>query len=98
MYPGSLPLILNGSVPGHEKLINVRRCSMYTGVQFNRFHCIYIYIYRHINLYTKLFISYGNMLETSMTIFFMHSSISSFFPYLRSQGRFKISVYWVNSV
>ena len=42
MYPGSLPLIFNGSVPGHEKLFNVRRCSMYTGVQFDRFHCIYI--------------------------------------------------------
>ena len=41
MYPGSLPLIFNGSVPGHEKLFNVRRCSMYTGVQFDRFHCIY---------------------------------------------------------
>ena len=40
MYPGSLPLIFNGSVPGHEKLFNVRRCSMYTGVQFGRFHCI----------------------------------------------------------
>ena len=40
MYPGSLPLIYNGSVPGHEKLFNVRRCSMYTGVQFDRFHCI----------------------------------------------------------
>ena len=39
MYPGSLPLIFNGSVPGHEKLFNVRRCSMYTGVQFDRFHC-----------------------------------------------------------
>ena len=39
MYPGSPPLILNGSVPGHEKLFNVRRCSMYTGVQFDRFHC-----------------------------------------------------------
>ena len=32
MYPGSLPLIFNGSVPGHEKLFNVRRCSMYTDV------------------------------------------------------------------
>ena len=42
MYPGSLPLILNGSVPGHEQLFNVRRCSMYTGVQFGRFHCIYM--------------------------------------------------------
>ena len=39
MYPGSLPLIFNGSVPGHEKLFNVRRCSMYAGVQFDRFHC-----------------------------------------------------------
>ena len=39
MYPGSLPLIFNGSVPGHEKSFNVRRCSMYTGVQFDRFHC-----------------------------------------------------------
>ena len=43
MYPGSLPLIFNGGVPGHEKLFNVRRCSMYTGVQFDRFHCVYIY-------------------------------------------------------
>ena len=40
MYPGSLPLIFNGNVPGHEKLFNVRRCSMYTGVQFDRFHCM----------------------------------------------------------
>ena len=39
MYPGSLPLIFNGSVPVHEKLFNVHRCSMYTGVQFDRFHC-----------------------------------------------------------
>ena len=31
MYPGSLPLIFNGSVPGHKTLFNVRRCSMYTG-------------------------------------------------------------------
>ena len=29
MYPGSLPLIFNGSVPGHEKLLNVRRCSIW---------------------------------------------------------------------
>ena len=29
MYPGSLPLVFNGSVPGHEKL----NCSMYAGVQ-----------------------------------------------------------------
>ena len=35
MYPGSLPLMFNGSVPGHEKLFNVRRCLMYTGVQFD---------------------------------------------------------------
>ena len=41
MYSGSLPLIFNGSVPGHEKVFNVRRCSMYTGVQFDRFHCMY---------------------------------------------------------
>ena len=40
MYPGSLPSIFNGSVPGHEKLFNVRKCSMYTGVQFGRFHYI----------------------------------------------------------
>ena len=33
MYPGSLPLIFNGSVPGHEKMFNVRRCAMYTGVR-----------------------------------------------------------------
>ena len=39
MYPGSLPLISNWSLPGHEKLFNVRRCSMYTGVQLDRFHC-----------------------------------------------------------
>ena len=38
---GSLPLIFNGNVPGHEKLFNVRRCSMYTGVQL----CIDIYTY-----------------------------------------------------
>ena len=42
MYPGSLPLIFNGSVPGHEKLFNVRRCSMYTGIQFDRFHCNHV--------------------------------------------------------
>ena len=42
MYPGSLPFIFNGSVPGHEKLFNVRRCTMYTGVQFGRFHCTLI--------------------------------------------------------
>ena len=46
MYPGSLSLTFNGSLPGHEKVFNVRRCSMYTGVQFGRFHCIYIYIYQ----------------------------------------------------
>ena len=28
MYPGSLPLNFNGSVPGHEKLFNVHRCSI----------------------------------------------------------------------
>ena len=39
MYPGSVPFIFNGSVPGHKKMFNVRRCSMYTGVQFDRFHC-----------------------------------------------------------
>ena len=39
MYPGSLQLIFNGSVPAHEKLFNVRRCSIYTGVQLDRFHC-----------------------------------------------------------
>ena len=27
MYPGGLPMIFNGSVPGHKK------CSMYAGVQ-----------------------------------------------------------------
>ena len=41
MYTGSLSLIFDGSVPGHEKMFNVRRCSMYTGVQFDRFHCIH---------------------------------------------------------
>ena len=40
LYPGSLPLIFNGSVPGHKKVFNVRRCSLYAGVQFGRFHCI----------------------------------------------------------
>ena len=39
MYLGSLPLILNRSVPGHKKLFDVRRRLMYTGVQFGRFHC-----------------------------------------------------------
>ena len=48
MYPGSLPLIFNGSLPGHEKVFNVRRCSLYTGVQFDRFHCIYIMLYIRI--------------------------------------------------
>ena len=43
MYPGSLPLIFHGSVPGHEKLFNVRRSSMYTGDQFDRFHSIFIF-------------------------------------------------------
>ena len=33
MYPGSLSLIFDESVLGHEKLFDVRRCSMYTGVQ-----------------------------------------------------------------
>ena len=42
MYPGSLPLISNESVPGHKQLFNVHRCSMYTGVQFDRFHCTLI--------------------------------------------------------
>ena len=46
MYPGSLPLIFNGIVPGHEKVFNICRCSMYTGVQFDR----YIYIYKQVNL------------------------------------------------
>ena len=32
MYPGSLPLILNGSVPGYEKFL----CSMYAGVQYTQ--------------------------------------------------------------
>ena len=32
-------MIFNGSLPGHEKVFNVRRCSMYTGVQFGRSHC-----------------------------------------------------------
>ena len=34
-------MIFNGSVSRHEKLFNVLRCSMYIGVQFGRFHCIY---------------------------------------------------------
>ena len=32
MYTGSLTLIFKGSVPGHEKMSNVRRCSMLTQV------------------------------------------------------------------
>ena len=34
MYPGSLPLKINGPghVPGHENMFNVRRYSMYTAV------------------------------------------------------------------
>ena len=63
MYPGSLPLIFNGSVPGHEKLFNVRRCSMYRGVQFDRFLvyinmyvcmyvCMYICMYVHTYIHT----------------------------------------------
>ena len=44
MYPGSLSLIFNWSVPGHENLFNVRRCSMYTDVQFDRFHCTCIHV------------------------------------------------------
>ena len=55
MYPGSLPLIFNGSVPGHEKLFNVRSCLMYTGVQFDRFHCIYIYIYLYVCMYVCVY-------------------------------------------
>ena len=27
-------MIVNVSVPGHEQLFNVHRCSMYTGIQF----------------------------------------------------------------
>ena len=50
MYPGRLPLIFNGSVPGHEKLFNVRRCSMYTGVQFDRFHCTGMYSFFLVNM------------------------------------------------
>ena len=54
MYPGSLPLIFNGSVPGHEKLFNVRRCSMYTGVQLDRFHCTSIQWYMDLQVYMDL--------------------------------------------
>ena len=43
MYPGSLPLIFNESVPGHEILSNVRRCSMYTGVQFDRIISVHLF-------------------------------------------------------
>ena len=42
MYPGSLPLIFKGSVPGHEKLFNVHRCSIR---QVPLYIYIYIYIY-----------------------------------------------------
>ena len=63
MYPGSLPLIFNGSVSGLEKMFNVRRCSMYTGVQFDRFHCIYIYIY--IYIYIRAALTEGDQLMSS---------------------------------
>ena len=54
MYPGSLPFIFNGSLPGNEKVFNVRRCSMYTGVQFGRFHCTLFVLSSHIILPTRL--------------------------------------------
>ena len=38
MHPGSLPLNFNGSVPEH--------CSTYTGVEFDRFHCILLTAFR----------------------------------------------------
>ena len=44
-----MPMIFNWSVPGQEKLFNVRRCTMYTGVQFDRFHCIAKDIYNKCN-------------------------------------------------
>ena len=47
MYPGSLPLIFNRSVPGLENLFNERRCSMYIGVQFDRFHCSLLVVWAH---------------------------------------------------
>ena len=62
MYPGSLPLIFNGSLPGNEKVFNVRRCSMYTGVQFGRFHCIYIspgIIYMYFQVFFSRFAVIG---------------------------------------
>ena len=63
MYPSSLPLIFNGSVPGHEKLFNVRRCSMYTGVQFDRFHCTMI-IRKQSIVNTRIFIhQHGQVLS-----------------------------------
>ena len=54
MYPGSLPLIFKRSVPGQEKMFNVRRCSMYTGAQFDRFHFIHVFsLYHKLKLFVK---------------------------------------------
>ena len=42
MYPGSLPWIFNGSVPGHEKLFNVHRCSIWQVPLY--------YLFPHLNM------------------------------------------------
>ena len=76
MYPGSLPLISNGSVPAHEKLFNVRSCSMYTGVQFGRFHCSSIII---INI---SHIIIGNVVLITMLHPSSSSSSSSFLNFV----------------
>ena len=65
IYPGSLPWIFNGSVPGHEQLLNVRRCSMYTGVQFDRFHCIWASVSFMAELSFKYFAEEGVFFKTS---------------------------------
>ena len=57
MYPGSLPLIFNGSVPGHKKLFNVHRCSMYTGVQFDRFHCTSFNVFQTLIAYSYIIVN-----------------------------------------
>ena len=76
MYPGSLPLISNGSVPAHEKLFNVRRCSMYTGVQFGRFHCSSIIIINISHIIT------GNLVLITILHPSSSSSSSSFLKFV----------------
>ena len=63
MYPGSLPLISNGSVPGHGKTVqctqvfNVHRCSIWQVPLYIYIYIIYIYIYIY-NIYIYIYILY----------------------------------------